>query len=244
MSNRTRNAYSWCSVPARLNSRLSGCRSAPASTRGLTMELGSFLSSEEHGPRSVAPSPARRTDWHRVRVDLRYFHLRLDEQGRDPFVWRVIGAVAATTRLRLTTAVTFPKMRIHPAVITHAAAAPRVLLDGRPGVPAARNRGCGWRGSAANVRDPALSPAEDPRRRCSVGTCRWSTRMMTRSCASSSGTTGSTYRRVSDAASRLLPTTPRPSSGRARSAADGAVLRQLSGAAESVENISGVLTPP
>jgi G6PDH family F420-dependent oxidoreductase len=58
-------------------------------------------------------------------------HPWLDDQGQSPFVWSVIGAIAATTPLRVTTAVTCPTMRIHPAVIAHAAATSALLLDGR-----------------------------------------------------------------------------------------------------------------
>jgi G6PDH family F420-dependent oxidoreductase len=46
-------------------------------------------------------------------------------------VWSVIGAIAATTELRVSTAVTCPTMRIHPAVIAQAAATSAVLLEGR-----------------------------------------------------------------------------------------------------------------
>ena len=60
-----------------------------------------------------------------------HYHPWLDEQGESPFVWSVIGAIAATTQLRVTTAVTCPTMRIHPAVIAHAAATSTVLLEGR-----------------------------------------------------------------------------------------------------------------
>ena len=43
-----------------------------------------------------------------------HFHPWLDDQGESPFVWSVIGAIAATTDLHVTTAVTCPTMRIHP----------------------------------------------------------------------------------------------------------------------------------
>jgi G6PDH family F420-dependent oxidoreductase len=55
----------------------------------------------------------------------------LDDQGQSPFVWSVIGAIAAATGLRVATAVTCPTMRIHPAIIAQAAATSAVLLDGR-----------------------------------------------------------------------------------------------------------------
>jgi G6PDH family F420-dependent oxidoreductase len=47
-------------------------------------------------------------------------------------VWSTIGAIAeATDNMPVTTAVTCPTMRIHPAVVAQAAATSSVLLDGR-----------------------------------------------------------------------------------------------------------------
>ena len=60
-----------------------------------------------------------------------HFHPWLDEQGQSPFVWSVIGGIAATTKLRITTGVTCPTVRIHPAVIAHAAATSALLAPGR-----------------------------------------------------------------------------------------------------------------
>ena len=45
-----------------------------------------------------------------------HFHPWNDEQGHSAFVWSVIGAIAkATSHMKLTTAVTCPTVRIHPA---------------------------------------------------------------------------------------------------------------------------------
>jgi len=60
-----------------------------------------------------------------------HFHPWNHEQGQSPFVWSMIGALARTVRLPVTTAVTCPTVRIHPAVIAQAAATSAVLLDGR-----------------------------------------------------------------------------------------------------------------
>jgi G6PDH family F420-dependent oxidoreductase len=46
-------------------------------------------------------------------------------------VWSVIGAIAATTNLRVTTAVTCPTIRIHPAILAQAAATAALMLEGR-----------------------------------------------------------------------------------------------------------------
>ena len=47
-----------------------------------------------------------------------HFHPWVQAQGHSPFVWSVLGAIAATTdRLEILTGVTCPIMRIHPAVV-------------------------------------------------------------------------------------------------------------------------------
>ena len=59
-----------------------------------------------------------------------HFHPWLDRQGHSPFVWSVIGGIAATTDLTVTTAVTCPIMRIHPAILAQATATSSNLLPG------------------------------------------------------------------------------------------------------------------
>src|SRR5258707_11670490 len=61
-----------------------------------------------------------------------HFHPWTDQQGQSPFVWSVIGAIAhATTRIRIGTGVTCPTIRIHPAIIAHAAATAAAIMPGR-----------------------------------------------------------------------------------------------------------------
>jgi G6PDH family F420-dependent oxidoreductase len=60
-----------------------------------------------------------------------HYHPWIDAQGESPFVWSVIGAVSAATSLKVTTGVTCPTVRIHPAVLAQAAATMQSLLDGR-----------------------------------------------------------------------------------------------------------------
>src|SRR5687767_4563754 len=96
------------------------------------VEIGYFLSSEEHTPRELVHQAQLASDAGVGSVWISdHYHPWLDEQGESPFVWSVIGAIAATTPLAVTTAVTCPTMRIHPAVIAQAAATCAVLLDGR-----------------------------------------------------------------------------------------------------------------
>jgi coenzyme F420-dependent glucose-6-phosphate dehydrogenase len=56
----------------------------------------------------------------------------MDTQGQSPFVWSVIGGIAQVTdRIRLGTGVTCPTIRIHPAIVAHAAATSAAMMEGR-----------------------------------------------------------------------------------------------------------------
>ncbi|MGI8779404.1 MAG: LLM class F420-dependent oxidoreductase [Solirubrobacteraceae bacterium] len=97
------------------------------------MRIGYFLSSEEFGPRQLVEQArmAQRAGLDRLWISDHY-HPWIDEQGQSPFVWSVIGALAAATPgMHVTTGVTCPTVRIHPAVIAQAAATSAVLLEGR-----------------------------------------------------------------------------------------------------------------
>jgi G6PDH family F420-dependent oxidoreductase len=96
------------------------------------MRIGCFLSSEEFGPRELIDQ-ARRAEqagFHALWISDHY-HPWNDEQGHSPFVWSVIGALAEATSLPVTTGVTCPTVRIHPAVIAQAAATSAVMHEGR-----------------------------------------------------------------------------------------------------------------
>jgi G6PDH family F420-dependent oxidoreductase len=96
------------------------------------MRIGCFLSCEEFGPRELVEQ-ARRAEhagFHALWISDHY-HPWNDEQGHSPFVWSVIGALAQATHLPVTTAVTCPTVRIHPAVIAQAAATSTVMHEGR-----------------------------------------------------------------------------------------------------------------
>src|SRR5207244_4674690 len=60
-----------------------------------------------------------------------HFHPWNDEQGQSPFVWGMIGALSQACSLPVTTAVTCPTTRIHPAIVAQAAATAAVQHDGR-----------------------------------------------------------------------------------------------------------------
>lgn len=95
-------------------------------------ELGVFLSSEEHGPRALLDQAqlAQEAGFGSVFIS-DHFHPWLDAQGQSPFVWGVIGAIAATTGHRVTTGVTCPTVRIHPVILAQAAATAQLQLEGR-----------------------------------------------------------------------------------------------------------------
>ena len=93
------------------------------------MNLGYFLSSEEHGPRELVRQAklAEEAGFHALWIS-DHFHPWNDEQGQSPFVWSVIGAIAEATDLPVTTGVTCPTIRIHPAINAQAAATSAALL--------------------------------------------------------------------------------------------------------------------
>lgn len=96
------------------------------------MKIGYFLSSEECGPRELVELALKAQDAGFEGLWISdHFHPWNDEQGHSPFVWSVIGAIAGATKgTKVTTAVTCPTVRIHPAVIAQAAATSAILLDG------------------------------------------------------------------------------------------------------------------
>jgi G6PDH family F420-dependent oxidoreductase len=96
------------------------------------VKIGYFLSSEEWGPRDLVElaAKAERAGFEGLWISDHY-HPWSDEQGHSPFVWSVIGSIAQATEQKVTTAVTCPTTRIHPAIIAQAAATASLLLDGR-----------------------------------------------------------------------------------------------------------------
>jgi G6PDH family F420-dependent oxidoreductase len=97
------------------------------------MRIGYFLSSEEYSPSELLLQArlAEESGFHGLWIS-DHLHPWNDEQGHSPFVWSMLGAIAqATSRLTVTTAVTCPTVRLHPAIVAHAAATSAVLLEGR-----------------------------------------------------------------------------------------------------------------
>ncbi|OLD57532.1 MAG: LLM class F420-dependent oxidoreductase [Acidobacteria bacterium 13_1_40CM_2_56_5] len=97
------------------------------------VEVGYFLTSEEQSATELVrfAQRAERAGFTFALISDHY-HPWTDAQGQSPFVWSVIGAIAATTkRLRLGTGVTCPLIRIHPAIIAQAAATAAIMMPGR-----------------------------------------------------------------------------------------------------------------
>ena len=95
-------------------------------------EIGAFLSSEEHGPAALVAQArlAEEAGMHSVFIS-DHFHPWIERQGESPFVWSVIGAISASTSHKVTTGVTCPTVRIHPAILAQATATTQSLFDGR-----------------------------------------------------------------------------------------------------------------
>src|SRR5215207_201791 len=98
----------------------------------MVVKFGFFLSSEEFGPTELVRQAKLAEDHGFEALWISdHFHPWLAEQGNSPFVWSVIGAISQATDLPISTAVTCPTTRIHPAIVAQAAATSAVLTGGR-----------------------------------------------------------------------------------------------------------------
>ena len=99
----------------------------------MQVEIGYTLSSEERQPDELVRLARMAEDsgfGYALISD--HYHPWTDRQGSSPFVWAVLGGIAATTRtLRVGTGVTCPIMRLHPAIIAQASATIGCLMPGR-----------------------------------------------------------------------------------------------------------------
>ena len=87
-------------------------------------EIGYKLCSEEQSPEELIHYAhlAEETGFDFAMISDHY-HPWVEKQGQSSFVWAVLGGIAQVTeRLKLGTAVTYPTIRIHPAIIAQAAA--------------------------------------------------------------------------------------------------------------------------
>ena len=94
--------------------------------------FGYFLASEDWGPDELLRQArlSEEAGFDALWIS-DHFHPWTDEQGQSPFVWSVIGGLSRETSLPITTAVTCPTVRIHPAVVAQAAATSALMTGGR-----------------------------------------------------------------------------------------------------------------
>ena len=95
------------------------------------MRIGYFLSTEEYAPDQLVEQAraAERAGFEGLWIS-DHFHPWNNDQGNSPFVWSVIGAISQVCELPVTTAVTCPMVRTHPAIVAQAAATSALMLRG------------------------------------------------------------------------------------------------------------------
>ncbi|MZD06088.1 TIGR03557 family F420-dependent LLM class oxidoreductase [Streptomyces sp. SID5785] len=93
---------------------------------------GYFLASEEFTPANLLDQAraAEQAGFECLAIS-DHFHPWTEAQGQSPFVWSMIGALAQVTSLPVTTFVTCPTVRMHPALNAQAAATSGVLTGNR-----------------------------------------------------------------------------------------------------------------
>jgi coenzyme F420-dependent glucose-6-phosphate dehydrogenase len=97
------------------------------------LTLGFSLSSEEHDAQTLVRQAVAAEEAGFTFAGISdHYHPWIDNQGNSPFVWAVLGGIAASTRsLKIGTTVTCPIIRIHPAIIAQAAATVANMMPGR-----------------------------------------------------------------------------------------------------------------
>ena len=95
--------------------------------------VGFTLSSEENSPSRLVElakhAEAAGLDFVSISD---HFHPWVTTQGHSPFVWATLGGIAASTdRIVVGTGVTCPTLRMHPAIVAHAAATAASMFKGR-----------------------------------------------------------------------------------------------------------------
>jgi G6PDH family F420-dependent oxidoreductase len=130
------------------------------------MQLGYTMMTEQAGPKDLVSHVVGAEEvGFDFSVSSDHYFPWLDEMGHSPHAWTVLGAAAqATSRIPLTTYVTCPSFRYHPAVVAQQAATLQILSDGRftLGLGAGENLnehvvGGGW--PSADVRQEMLVEA-------------------------------------------------------------------------------------
>jgi G6PDH family F420-dependent oxidoreductase len=96
------------------------------------MRTGYFLSSEEFSPADLLDQArmAEQAGFQGLWISDHY-HPWTGAQGQSAFVWSMVGALSQVSTLPVTTSVTCPTVRLHPAVVAQAVATSAVLHSGR-----------------------------------------------------------------------------------------------------------------
>jgi G6PDH family F420-dependent oxidoreductase len=94
---------------------------------------GFTLSSEEHPPNELVEQAAHAEELGFDFVSISdHYHPWTSAQGHSPFVWSVLGAIAAATdQIQVGVGVTCPIMRVHPVILAQATATTSLLFNGR-----------------------------------------------------------------------------------------------------------------
>ena len=97
------------------------------------VSYGYKLMTEEHGPQDLVKNAQRAEAAGFDFVSISdHFHPWLESQGHAAFAWSVLGAIAATTStVGITTGLTCPIIRYHPAIVAQAAATIAVMSGNR-----------------------------------------------------------------------------------------------------------------
>jgi G6PDH family F420-dependent oxidoreductase len=97
------------------------------------VKFGYKLMTEEHGPRALVENAQRAEQAGFDFVSISdHYHPWLESQGHAPFAWSVLGAIAhGTSTIRITTGLTCPIIRYHPAIVAQAAATIAVMSENR-----------------------------------------------------------------------------------------------------------------
>lgn len=97
------------------------------------VQFGYKLMTEEHGPSKLVRNAMRAEGAGFDFVSISdHYHPWLESHGHASFAWSVLGAIAhATSTVGITTGLTCPILRYHPAIIAQAAATIAVMSNGR-----------------------------------------------------------------------------------------------------------------
>ena len=97
------------------------------------IQFGYKMMTEEHGPKELVENARMAEDAGFDFVSISdHFHPWLEAQGHSPFAWSVLGAIAhATSKIAITTGLTCPLIRYHPANIAQDAETIAVMSDNR-----------------------------------------------------------------------------------------------------------------